>query len=135
MAALARSSAVICVCAAGFFAFSLGRSLVEVTTAPNATISPTQINLGTVTVGQTPSGIFTLTNSGSSTLIVRNVKSSCDCGIPRLDHPNLPPGDSEPLTVTLHPNTPGTHLDQIVIQTNDPHHPALVVTVFATAVP
>jgi hypothetical protein len=98
---------------------------------PVVTVSPSEIDVGRVAVGHSVSRGFTLTNVGSARLIIRDVKSSCECGVLRLARRDLMPGDSESLTVALKPSAPGFRRHQILIQTNDPHHPALVVTLVA----
>jgi Protein of unknown function (DUF1573) len=134
MAARATWSDYACVGAAAFLAFSAGHALVAPGNVPEVTVSPMEIDLGRVAVGQSAGGIFTLGNAGSARLIVRNVKSSCECGVPSLPRRDLMPGDSETLTIVFQPSAAGFHRHQILIQTNDPKRPSVVVTLAGTGI-
>lgn len=123
-----------CVGAAAFLAFSAGHALVAPGNVPEVTVYPQEIDLGRVAVGQSAGGVFTLGNAGSARLIVRNVKSSCECGVPSLPRRDLMPGESEALTIVFQPSAAGFRRHQILIQTNDPRRPSVVVTLAGTGI-
>jgi hypothetical protein len=101
---------------------------------PVVAVSPAEIDVGRVAVGESVSGGFILSNIGSARLIIRDVKSSCECGVPRLPRRDLMPGDSESLTIIFQPAAAGFGRHQILIETNDPQRPSVIVTLAGTGI-
>jgi hypothetical protein len=135
MAARFPSSLAACFYAAVFLLFCLGRAVIPEAKRPVVVVRPSEIDLGRVAVGHSVTTGFTLGNSGSAPLIIRDVRSSCECSTAILAGRDLRPGESEPVTVVFKPRVPGFRRHQILIRTNDPRRPALVVTLVATGTP
>ena len=94
-----------------------------VTEIPAFTVSPTSHNYGNVTVGQTASQAFTVSNSGTGTLVINSVALS---GSPMMaitgTLPTFPvsltAGQTMAFTVTYAPTAPGVHNATITIVDN-----------------
>jgi hypothetical protein len=102
-----------CVAAGGFFLLALGRAALPAFQQPRVTLSPPQIDVGPVPVGQSVTRTFLVNNSGSSRLIIRDVKSSCECSLARLARRDVPPGASVPVDVIFKPSGPGPRRTRI----------------------
>jgi hypothetical protein len=125
----------VCSAAAVFFLFCLGRTIIPNGIGPAASISPAEMDFGSVEVGESVSRKFSVINTGWSRLIIRDVKSSCECSLARISRRDVAPGASVAIDVVFKPAGPGPRRHQILIQTNDPDHPAMVFTLSATGVP
>ena len=115
---------------------SANDSVTIVVTQAQISISPTSINFGTVTLGQTISQTETVTNIGNATLSVTNIslkpisgtdsddfKVSSNCG-------SVAPGASCSIVVTFMPDELGTVSANLVVTDNAPLSPQ---TISATA--
>lgn len=90
--------------------------------------------LGRIPTSQPIVHRFTLTNAGNAELLLLGTKSSCECVVAQLPRRVLEPGESMPLEVTFTARRPGQRKQQVVLETNDPKNPAMVLTLLAAGV-
>lgn len=95
---------------------------------PLASITPASFNFGEVIIGQTAARQISVTNTGTSDLIISSVTSSN----PSLTYAPVPlrvkPGQQENLTVTYQPTVVSSFAADITLETNDPASPSVIVT-------
>ena len=73
---------------------------------------------------------FMFTNSGKTDLIIRKVKSNCDCAIVSIEKKILKPGESSKIGCQFY--TEGLEGDQqktITVICNDPHHSSILLSI------
>lgn len=58
-------------------------------------------NFGQVKEGEKIGCIFSFVNKGSSSLLIRNAVTSCDCTVPEFEKKPVPPGESGTLEVVF----------------------------------
>lgn len=68
-------------------------------------VVPEEYNFGTVTQGTLVKTRFTIRNEGSKTLLVQDIKPSCNCSVTSWERREIPPGDSMAVQVSF--NTAG----------------------------
>jgi hypothetical protein len=128
---------LVCLGASGFLLFSIGRTLLlrMYPNGPQAKILPaSEVDLGRVEVGQEIRQKFTLINRGNARLLVRDLKATCACTVSDLPTRSLSPGASVPLEVVYKARSTGDKQQEVLIKTNDPQRPLLVLKLRALAV-
>jgi hypothetical protein len=94
-------------------------------TSPQASIqvTPTSLNLGSVTVGTTAKGTVKISNVGGSNLTISLLSASAGpFGVTGITTPStVTPGANVSLNVTYSPTVAGTSSGSITITSNDPH--------------
>ena len=94
-------------------------------TTPNAdgpvlTFDKLSHDFGTINEGEVVETVFTLTNTGTSDLIILNARGSCGCTVP--DYPKdqpIAPGDSAEVTVKFDSNNkPNANNRSVTFTTN-----------------
>lgn len=98
------------------------------------TVSPSSINFGDVPVGTSKTVVLTITNTGAVQSMVMSVTSS----IPEVTtnfvgEVPLNPGEIMTLMVTFKPTARGNYSGELVIASNDPANPYVVVTFTGTS--
>ncbi len=120
-----------------FLLFIVGRGMglrwVRPPLRPQAQIIPPEVNLGDVFLGDPIKRTFALKNAGTARLLIKSVRSTCQCTVPEISSKELAPGASEFVTVTFTATNKGTKLQRVVIETNDPQRPASIFTLRAEA--
>lgn len=90
------------------------------TDAPVMTFDKLSHDFGTIKEGEVVETVFTLTNTGSSDLIILNARGSCGCTVP--DYPKdqpIAPGDSAEVTVKFDSNNkPNANNRSVTFTTN-----------------
>ena len=90
------------------------------TDAPAITFDKLSHDFGTINEGEVVETVFTLTNTGSSDLIILNARGSCGCTVP--DYPKdqpIAPGDSAEVTVKFDSNNkPNANNRSVTFTTN-----------------
>jgi hypothetical protein len=88
--------------------------------APVMTFDKLSHDFGTIDEGEVVETVFTLTNTGSSDLIILNARGSCGCTVP--DYPKdqpIAPGDSAKVTVKFDSNNkPNANNRSVTFTTN-----------------
>jgi mono/diheme cytochrome c family protein len=114
-----------------------GTGAAVVATAPVATLAPTSLAFGSVTVGQTKSMTASVGNTGNASLSVTGV-TSCDATtsaaftISPTAAFTVAAGGAQTLTVKFAPTAAGTFAGCWNIATNDPAHATLQLRASAT---
>jgi len=118
--------------------FTLTGSVVEPGEQGNLTNNPamffkeTQHDFGTVEQGKVVDYTFDFVNKGSSTLQIRDVKTSCGCTAALVSSNTIEPGKDGTLKVQLDTkNYTGRMSRRVTIYSNDPTNPDMVLTIFA----
>ena len=90
------------------------------TDAPVMTFDKLSHDFGTINEGEVVETVFTLTNTGSSDLIILNARGSCGCTVP--DYPKdqpIAPGESAEVTVKFDSNNkPNANNRSVTFTTN-----------------
>lgn len=98
------ASAVICILLFIFGSGDLlsGKQEMDDKMAIRAKVNPKQLNFGEISPGvQSVSSEFAILNTGTIPIVVKSVKPSCHCTIPRLDEKVISPGKSGIVNVAL----------------------------------
>jgi uncharacterized cupredoxin-like copper-binding protein len=102
------------------------------TEAPKIDFPKTQHNFGKVNEGKVYQHTFNFTNSGKSTLKIKDVKTSCGCAVAEISAKEIKPGESASLKVELDTaKRKGRMSRSITIMSNDPDTPNKVLTLYA----
>jgi hypothetical protein len=102
----------------------------ELARAPRIAVDKRQHDFGSTTAGSGINASFTLTNIGHNPLLIRGVKSHCDCLTVEIDKESL--NRNEQAVIRAKFNTAGRQGNQLIsitIFTNDPQEPMKVVRV------
>lgn len=76
------------------------------------------INYGKVTQGSNGVRVFEFTNIGDAPLIIKEIKSSCGCAIPKKPERPIMPGEKSQISVSYDTNRPGSFSKAITIFSN-----------------
>lgn len=89
--------------------------------APEITVSPLEYDFGNLAVGENSAGTFSISNTGTATLIISDISLSDDNGIFLLDADvsSLEPDESADIYVVYNPNTYEENNNIINILSND----------------
>ena len=99
---------------------------------PTIYFPETQHDFGKVNEGDKVNYTFRFSNTGNSSLIIKNIRSSCGCAAALLSKDNLEPGQEGTLQVELDTkNRSGKLSRTITVNSNDPKDPAKVLTIYA----
>ncbi|MBU3009946.1 DUF1573 domain-containing protein [Polaribacter vadi] len=76
------------------------------------------INYGKIKKGENGKRIFEFTNIGNAPLIIKDIKTSCDCAIPEKPKKPIMPGEKMKLTVEYDTSKLGGFSKEIIIFSN-----------------
>lgn len=76
------------------------------------------INYGKIKKGDEGKRIFEFTNIGIAPLIIKEIKTSCDCAIPKKPEKPIMPGEKYTLTVVYDTSKIGVFSKEIIIFSN-----------------
>merc|ERR1712194_731340 len=76
------------------------------------------INYGKIKKGADGLRIFEFTNIGDAPLIIKEVKTSCDCAVPKKPEKPIMPGEKATLTVSYDTSKIGGFSKEIIIFSN-----------------
>src|SRR5260370_167271 len=97
-------------------------------------VNPTRLNLGTVTVGSTGTGMAAVSNVGGSNLTISLIGVSGPFGVSGIGTPStIIPGASVTLNLTYSPTIVGSNSGAITITSNDPVTPTSTISLAGTA--
>ncbi|MGA2625009.1 MAG: DUF1573 domain-containing protein [Bacteroidota bacterium] len=97
-------------------------------------VEGTTFDFGKVEEGNTVTKTLTLKNTGSDSLIISNVSTSCGCTVAKSSARNLAPGDSAALTIAFYTkDVVGTSVKrQVFVRSNDSTQSTVTITMVAT---
>jgi hypothetical protein len=126
---------LFCVLAGGFLVFSMSRAvMLKIRSGPRVDITPSQVDLGTVQVGQEVRQTLMLRKAGNARLLVTDVRPTCPCVRVELAERALMPGDTEQVIAVFKASSPGAKQQQVLVQTNDVQEPVVVLAFLANAI-
>ena len=76
------------------------------------------INYGKIKNGDDGKRIFEFTNIGKAPIIIKDIKTSCDCAIPKKPEKPIMPGEKVSLTVSYDTSKVGGFSKEIIIFSN-----------------
>lgn len=76
------------------------------------------INYGKINRGDDGKRIFEFTNIGNAPIIIKEIKTSCDCAIPKKPEKPIMPGEKIALTVVYDTSKVGGFSKEIIIFSN-----------------
>ena len=97
-------------------------------------VTPSEFEIGTITVGQSSHRSCSIRNTGSARLLITDIKTTCQCTIADLPSREVLPGHTATLHITVNPRVAGPLSQRVVIQTNDQATPASVIMLTAHVV-
>ena len=104
----------------------------ENATYPNLRFGELQHDFGKVKEGKVVEYTFQFENAGTSTLKIRDIRTSCGCTAALVSKERLEPGEQGNLKVELDTsNRHGKMSRTVTINSNDPKHPVKILTVYA----
>ncbi len=93
----------------------------------------TSLDFGTIDSGKNVDVVFKFENKGNETLIIKNVRSTCGCAVPRLKKTKYEPGEKGEIPVRFHSkNYNGKVLKRISISTNSKETPFISLIIRGT---
>ena len=76
------------------------------------------INYGKIKKGENGKRIFEFTNIGIAPLIIEDIKTSCDCAVPKKPDQPIMPGEKATITVEYDTSNTGGFSKEIIIFSN-----------------
>jgi hypothetical protein len=110
-------------------------SLYAQQTFPQIEFDSTSIDYGTIENGSDGERVFSFTNTGNADLIIRNVKSSCGCTIPKKPKDPIAPGESSEIVVRYDTKRVGPFRKTITVSTNQEDNPIIALKLKGTVLP
>ncbi|MGK9368925.1 DUF1573 domain-containing protein [Melioribacter sp. Ez-97] len=103
--------------------------------APNIELEKNKIDFGEIEEGALKEAAVKIKNSGKSTLVIRDIKSTCGCTAALISSAQIDPGKENELKVKLDTKgREGELVRTITIFSNDPDNPKQVITVTANII-
>lgn len=100
------------------FTFTSITGFSQNTTKPEFKFTTELINYGKVIQNSNGLRIFEFTNVGKSPLIISDIKTSCDCAVPKKPTEPIMPGEKGEITVSYDTSKVGGFSKQITIFSN-----------------
>lgn len=99
---------------------------------PRLEVDQADFDFGTVYRGNEARHSFVVTNAGSETLTITQVRSSCGCTVPSIDKRELSPGEQTELTAVFDSGRfQGPVSKNIYVYSNDPSSPITRLSIHA----
>ena len=76
------------------------------------------INYGKIKKGEDGKRVFEFTNIGKAPLIIKDIKTSCDCAVPKKPERPIMPGEKATITVAYDTSNTGGFSKEIIIFSN-----------------
>jgi hypothetical protein len=76
------------------------------------------INYGKIKKGDEGKRVFEFTNIGNAPIIIKDIKTSCDCAVPEKPERPIMPGEKSSLTVSYDTSKTGGFSKEIIIFSN-----------------
>lgn len=109
-----------------------GTGIAGTVAAPKISVSPSSLDFGTVTAGQTKDLTVTLSNSGTATLTVSSIVSSSGNFTIPTTVAQVTAGGQQSVTVRFAPQVAGAVSATLTIASNDPDRPTVTVSLSGT---
>jgi hypothetical protein len=92
--------------------------------SPCIALTPATVDFGEKLPGDEVTVQFTVANRGWSPLILSGFRTSCTCSVATVEKPELPPGESTPVTVRIRIDSQSGEIRRAVqVNSNDPRSP------------
>ncbi len=95
--------------------------------APDITVDPVSVDFGAVGVGLASTRMITIANTGAGELLVYEIFVGSANFAVNLEELAVPPGSSRTLLVTFTPQQMGLVTDNLLLSSNDPTDPDLLI--------
>ena len=120
---------------AGVLSLAAAVSAPEEATGPRLRVEPGEFDFGRVRPHRTLRKEFRLRNLGDRDLAIEGISKSCGCTAADTDVSTLGPGESTPLRVTVETRSSAGKIEhRVLVRSNDPVTPSLVIRLRATVV-
>ena len=104
-------------------------------TSPQIEFKSTTIDYGTIVNGSDGERVFSFKNIGTADLIIKNVKSTCGCTIPKKPDNPIGPGKSSEIIVRYDTKRVGPFRKTITVSTNQKNSPYIALKLKGTVLP
>ena len=98
---------------------------------PSISVDTLEFDFGDITLGEVVSRELVVSNTGSGTLVIESLSTSCGCTKAVLDRMEIPAGESAILHITYdsgsHGRVTGYVSRRVYIKSNDARHPELSI--------
>jgi hypothetical protein len=98
---------------------------------PSISVDTLEFDFGDITLGEVVSRELVVSNTGTGTLVIDSLSTSCGCTKAVLDRMELPAGESAILHITYdsgsHGRVTGYVSRRVYIKSNDARHPELSI--------
>ena len=95
----------------------------------------TRHDFGKVSDTETLTHAFVFRNKGASTLVIRDVKTSCGCTTTKLARQEFAPGEGDKIEIKFKPKGGGKQTKYITVITNDEKQPQVKLAISADVIP
>ena len=111
----------------GFGVYAQSEDTPETQSAAEITFKESGYEFGEITQGDRVEHIFNYTNTGTETLVISNVKTTCGCTAPNWSREPLAPGESTIMTIKFNSTGKmGMQNKIITISSNASNNPARI---------
>ncbi len=101
---------------------------------PNIQVSPSTVDFGDVSLGDSVEETLVISNTGGSSLEITDIRSQSDDVVVNQRSLSIPPNGQQEILLTYTPSTLETVRPDVIIESNDPDTGILVVPVIAAGV-
>jgi hypothetical protein len=106
---------------------------------PQVGLETTLLELGQIPNGEIADVDVLVSNDGNASLVIESVTTTCGCTTAKLDPMTIAPGGTGILDISFDsgahgPDLRGEIMRRVIVATNDPVHPEVVVDLRATIV-
>ncbi|HUU29431.1 MAG TPA: choice-of-anchor D domain-containing protein, partial [archaeon] len=98
------------------------------------TLSETSVDLGEVTIGNSTTGVFSITNDGGLDLVIKDISSDNEVFSASPASMTIKPGQSELVVIKFTPSSTGNQNANITVASNDDDEMVLLVKVKGNAI-
>ncbi len=105
---------------------------------PQISVDTVEFDFGDVSIGEIVQRDLTLSNTGTATLVIESVSTSCGCTTAELDEQQIPAGGNTTLHISFdggaHGDVAEFYSRQVFIASNDPEQPELRIQFTANVI-
>jgi predicted RecA/RadA family phage recombinase len=106
------------------FYLTLSVNFAMAQVGPVMTFEKTEIDYGTVVLGGDGVRVFKFKNTGNQPLVIKKVRGSCGCTVPKWPTEAIQPGKSATIEVKYDTTRAGAYTKDVYVETNEaqPNH-------------
>lgn len=100
---------------------------------PKLYLKESIINIGNIPIGKTHTIQIEITNSGKTDLIIKNIRATCGCTVPKWNKQAIKPNEKSTITIAFTPSKIGYFAKDITVFSNTPSKKT-TITIYGTCI-